>query len=70
MGNYLISAHLYYTICVLQTWVLGFWHHHGWKVTEHQVNLLELLTVSMHLELEGISWYSIKIRKICQYQPR
>jgi hypothetical protein len=27
MGKYLISAHLYSTMCALQTWVLGFLQH-------------------------------------------
>jgi hypothetical protein len=68
MGKYLISAHLYYTMCMLQTWVLGFRQHEdlmdgNWLSAKSTCwNDSQL----MHLEFEEISWYSIKIRKLGQ----
>jgi hypothetical protein len=51
MGKYLFSAHLYSTICGLQTWVLGFWQHEdlmdgNWLSATWN----EWQTDSMHLE--------------------
>ncbi len=67
MRKYLISAHLYSTICALQTWVLGFWQHEdlmdgNWLSTKSTCS-------SRHLEFEEISWYSIKIRKLSKDKP-
>jgi hypothetical protein len=67
MRKYLISAHLYSTICALQTWVLGFWQHEdlmdgNWLSTKSTCS-------SRHLEFEEISWYSIKIRKLGKDKP-
>jgi hypothetical protein len=73
IGKYLISAHLYSTICALQTWVLGFWQHEdlmdgNWLSSEHSSQLVGM-TGSVQLELEEISWYSIKIRKLGKDKP-
>jgi hypothetical protein len=71
IGKYLISAHLYSAISVLQTWVLGLWLHEdlmdgNWLSAKCQ---LVGMTDSMHLEFGEIIWYSIKIMKLCQEKP-
>jgi hypothetical protein len=73
MGKYLVSAHLYSTICGLQTWVLGFWQHDGlmdgkW-LSAKSTCWNDWQSDSMLLEFEEISYYSIKIRKPCQDKP-